>query len=616
MPVGLNFTRGFMILASSGIVLWLLSWLKPVLMPMVLAILLAFLLSPVVTLLQRLRLPRALAVAAVVMATFSLITGVGWGVARQVSSLVDTFPQYEKNLAVKIGALKNDGPGFIEKTEWIMKRISRQIQKIRPPPIEETRGESTNPMPVKVIDDNGPFQIFKLWSVFVPVVQPFAVFGLSVVLLIFMLLRREDLRDRLIGLVGQGHLTLTTKALDEAGERISRYLLRQLAINAGFGAAIALGLYALDVPYALLWGCFAALLRYIPYVGPWLAALLPLGLSLIVSDSWTQPLLVAALFLTLELITNMFIEPWLYGRTIGVSETAALLMIAFWTWLWGPIGLVLGTPLTAFLVVLGKHVPFLGFFETLLGNQPVLEAYMGYYQRLFARDQDEASDIAATHLGETSLRQTYDRLLIPALTYAKRDTRRELTTEEDLRYVLRATQDIVEELATLAQRKRDSEAAPESRDSDHALEVMRVLAIPAHDGVDEVALHMLKNLLDAGSYEVSLASPGILASEVISLVSETEPALLCIAALPPGGGAPARLLCMRLRARYPELKILVGRWGCTGDVDKMREQFLDAGATQFGATLEETCDQIAAWRPLLADSASAPYPAVSATASR
>lgn len=145
---------------------------------------------------------------------------------------------------------------------------------------------------------------------------------------------------------------------------------------------------------------------------------------------------------------------------------------------------------------------------------------------------------------------------------------------------------------------------------------MRVLAIPAHDGVDEVALHMLKNLLDAGSYEVSLTGPGILASEVISFVSETEPALLCIAALPPGGGAPARLLCMRLRARYPELKILVGRWGCTGDVDKMREQFLDAGATQFGATLEETCDQIAAWRPLLADSASAPYPAVLATASR
>jgi hypothetical protein len=216
------------------------------------------------------------------------------------------------------------------------------------------------------------------------------------------------------------------------------------------------------------------------------------------------------------------------------------------------------------------------------------------------------------------LRQTYDRLLIPALTYAKRDTRRELVTEEDLRYVVQATQDIAEELATLAQIKRDSEVAPENRDSDsdHTPDVMRVLAIPAHDAADEVALHMLKNLLDAGSYEVSLASPGILASEVISLVDETEPALLCIAALPPGAGAPVRLLCMRLRARYPELKILVGRWGYTGDIDKTREQFLDVGATQFGATLEETCGQIAAWRLLLADSAHVRYPAVSATALR
>lgn len=595
MPTALGFPRMFIFLAGFGIVLWLLSWLQPVLVPVVLAALLAFLLSPVVTFLQRRHFPRILAVAAAVIAAFSLIGGIGWTVARQVTSLVDSFPQYEKNLSSKVDALKQNEPAFIKKSQWVMQRVARQFQKIRPLPAEERDARSAKPLPVKVVEGQGLFPLLRLWSASVPVLKPFAMLGLSVVLLLFMLLRREDLRDRVIDLIGQGRLTVTTKAIDDAAARISQYLLRQLAINASFGLAVSVGLYILGVPYALLWGFFAGVLRYIPYLGAWVAALLPLGLSLIVSDSWTQPLLVLAMFLMLEFLVNMILEPWLYGKCIGVSEMAVVLMIVFWTWLWGPVGLVVATPLTVCLTVLGKYVPSLGFLETLLGNQRVLEAHVGYYQRLLARDHDEASEIAARYLDETSLSLTYERLLIPALTYAKQDRERGTADEDDYRFIITATREVVEELDSLHARKPgDEPAAPDSR-----VEAMRLLLIPACDEADEISADMLRNLLDPERYRVSAARAGILASDVISLVDETQPALACILALPPGGGAHARLLCMRLRGRYPELKILIARWNLAGDAAVARARFIGAGADQFAATLEETCNQFASWRSLV-----------------
>lgn len=589
MPMGLTLPRMFIALASGGIVLWLLSWLKPVLVPVVLAAFLAFLLSPVVAFLQRKYFPRVLAVIATVIIAFTLIAGVTWSVARQVSGLVDTFPQYEKNLSKKLDTLRQGEPGFIDKTQRIVKRVSRQIQKIRPP---ADRQATENALPVKVVDGQSLFPVVRLWSVAAPVVEPFAMFGLAVVLVIFMLLRREDLRDRLIDLVGQRQLTLTTKAIDEAAERISHYLLRQLAINASFGLAIAIGLYVLDVPYALLWGFFAGVLRYIPYLGPWLAAILPLSMSLIVSESWAQPLLVLALFLSLELFTNMIMEPWIYGRSIGVSEMAVVLMIVFWTWLWGPVGLVVGTPLTVCLLVLGKYVPSLGFLETLLGNQRVLEADMRYYQRLLARDHDEASDIATACLSETSLLQAYERLLVPALTHAKRDLERGTVTEDDYRFIVMATREVAEELAALHADRTDAAEAS------HRLDVVRLLLIPARDEADEIAAEMLKRLLDPGRYRVFTAPAGILVSEAIDKVKDTQAALVCIVTLPPGGGAHARLLCMRLRMLYPDIRLLVGRWNIPDDAGRSQAQFLRAGATQFAATLNETCAHIASWRSM------------------
>jgi predicted PurR-regulated permease PerM len=363
MPIYSNASRAFIALAILGIALWLLSWLEPVLIPIALAVLLTFLLSPAVTVLERQRLPRVLAVLVMVAITFAFLGIIAWLVARQVTGLVDTYPQYEKNLTTKLDALHNSEAGFIDKLQSMVERISYQIQrKTKPLANNPVVDSPAPPMPVTVIQDSSPFQLSKLWSVLGPTLEPFVAIGLTIVLLIFMLIRREDLRDRVISLVGRSYLTVTTKALDEAGERISRYLLTQFAINASYGAAVAAGLFVIGVPYAMLWGFFAALFRYIPYLGAWLAALLPIALTLLVSETWTTPLLVLAWFLLLELVTNMWIEPWLYGRGIGVSATATLVMVAFWAWLWGPIGLVLATPLTVCLVVLGKYVPALNFF--------------------------------------------------------------------------------------------------------------------------------------------------------------------------------------------------------------------------------------------------------------
>jgi hypothetical protein len=433
-----------------------------------------------------------------------------------------------------------------------------------------------------------------------------------------MLIGREDLRDRVISLVGRGRLTVTTKALDEAGERISRYLLMQLAINGSYGAAVAIGLYFIGLPYALTWGFFAAVFRYLPYVGAWLAALLPIGLSLLVAESWSTPLLIVGLFLALELVSNMIIEPYLYGRRVGVSETATLIMVAFWTWLWGPIGLVLATPLTVCLVLLGKYVPFLKFFDTLLGDQPALEPHVGYYQRLLARDQDEASEIAGNQLKTSSLAQTYDGLLIPALAYARRDRDNDSLDEDDQRFVLEATRETVEELSTLqakaAAKAAQAESEPPASRKPEAAKV-GILGCPARDETDEVGLLMLKELLDSERCELTLTTAALLASEVLALVEEKRPALLCIGALPPGGVAHVRLLCMRLRARFPDLKIFVGRWGLRGSADKIRDQLIAAGADEVATTLEETRDQVAAFVPTLASRESRSPPAVETPAS-
>ncbi len=584
--------QSLVVMATALLTIWLLDWMRPVLLPIALAVLLTFVLKPLVARMQRFGTPRVLAVVVAVSLTFAAIGGVGWLVTRQVTALVDSIPGYERNLIARITSIRPSGDGFVERAQRVIERISRDLQRTSVASPREGVAPGAEPTPVRIVPDNDLFQLPRLWSALGPVLEPLSAVGLSMVLLIFMLIRREDLRDRMLSVIGRSNLTLTTKALDEAGERISRFLLLQLAVNGSYGIAAAAGLYAIGVPYAALWGLFAAVLRYIPFLGAWLAAVFPIALSVLVAESWTMPLLVVGLYLALELISNMIVEPWLYARGIGLSETAALVMIAFWTWLWGPIGLVLATPMTVCLVVLGKYVPAFGLLDTLLGDRPSLDAAEGYYQRLIAQDHDEAADIAETSLAGSSLVAVYDTLLVPALSLARRDTMQGLLSEDEQQRLVAASREIGEELHSLDQAVR----AADTGSVDTPVRSIRVLGMAARDVSDDVALGLLGAVLDPRAFQFVRADAGLMVSEMIARVEADEPDVVCIVSLAPGGGAQARLLCLRLKARRPEALVLTCRWGAPDGAERARATSLSAGADAFCPTIADTLRELAAMR--------------------
>ncbi len=584
-------------LVTFAIVLGLLYWARGILIPFAVAILLSFVLTPAVTALQRRRLRRTPAVVLVVTATGLIIASLGSLVSVQLSNLAQDLPTYSANIRKKLAELRDLSKG------GPFQKITESIRILEGDISPEADGDR-KPIPLVRTLQEPPSPLNQVVTAFGERLGLLGGAGLALMLIIAMLINREDLRDRVIALIGPGRITLSTVALDDAGKRVSRYLLMQLLVNGSFGIAVGIGLAFLGIPYALLWGLLAALLRYIPYVGPYLAAVPPVVISLGTSTGWLEPFLVFGLFLFLALFASMVVEPSLYGRIIGVSGAALIVALAFWAWVWGWMGMILAIPLTVCLIVLGRHVPALKFLDVLMGDQPALEAPIGFYQRLLARDQDEASDNAEDFLSSNSLQQVYDDLLIPALTYAERDLDNGEVTEDDHRFILAATAEIVEELGTVACRVRSvgGETTASSPDADGTPipAKVHVLACPARDEADALALRMFQQLLDPNRCEITLTTTALLAAEFVSLVEEKNPAAVCIASLPPGGLAHCRYLCLRLRAQLPDLKIVVGRWGLKGNLEKNREQLLSAGADQFATTLQETRDQLASMVQLLA----------------
>lgn len=597
-------SRSMPILFGVALVLGFLFWAKVVVIPVALAVLVTFLLAPLVNLLQRRGLGRVPAVVLVTLLALGAVGGAAYSVTHQISSLLDSYPRYEPNINAKIEGMRARGrDGLIDKVQVVAQRITTQMERPGATPEPVVDEEVRRAQPVRIIDADGPFRLSQLWTVAGPLLEPLANFGLVLVLVIFMLIKREDLRDRVISLIGQAQLADTTRAFEDAGERISRYLLMQLLINVGYGVAVMLGLWLIGVPYAPLWGFFAALLRYIPYLGPWLAAMLPIALSLLISRDWSTALLVIGLFAVLELITNMLIEPTLYGRGIGVSQAALLVAVAFWTWLWGPVGLVLASPLTVLLVVLGKHVPFLKFLDTLLGDRPALSPPYRFYQRLLAKDEDEAAEFAEEQLAQGSLAQVYDDIIVPTLALARHDHRNSKVDTAAQQDLATASREIVEGLGRQA-RNGDTNiesAGPEGDavEGDAAAAVPPVtapiplLVVPARDSSDEVAVAMLRELIDPQRYSWSASTAASMASDVVALVERESPAILCIASVPPGGLAHTKYLCKRVRARFPQLRIIVGRYSLLPEgVAKNREQLAAAGADHVSTTLAETLVQL------------------------
>jgi predicted PurR-regulated permease PerM len=523
----------------------------------------------------------------------ALAGGIGWVVAWQFTALANDLPRYQENLKRKIVDVRAlSTGGVIEKVQQTVEGILGELQQPAPPAPAtlppQTPGAGgaerapEKPIPVVV---QAPSVLWQLPSL----LEFLATAGLVLVLVIFMLLRYADLRSRLIHLAGYGRLTVTTKALDEAGHRISRYLLMQSIINGSYGAAAGLGFFLIGVPYALLWGFLAAILRFIPYVGPTVAAVLPSAVSLAVFPGWGQPFLVIGLILLLELITNMVLEPLLYGQSIGVSEVALLVAVAFWTWLWGPVGLFLATPLTVCLGVLGRYVPQMQFIGVLLSDEPALQLHTNYYQRLVAQDQDKAAALVDDYVETHAVEEVYDAVLIPALNAMKRDRELGTLTAEDVRFIVQATRAIVEDLGI--RQTPVATAAAATANAPAAAPPVPIVGCPAQDEADELALQMLRQLLDRSRYALQVLSAEMLTGEVVAAVEQQQAQLICIAAVPPEALAPTRYLCKRLRTRFPDCKIVVGRWGAE-ESDEPRALLHAAGADEVGTTLHDTYQQL------------------------
>lgn len=594
------------------LVIFGLYWAQKVLVPIALAIFLAFILVRPVRGLQRTRLPRVPAVIIVVVAVTALVVGGLWVVMAQVQNLAEELPTYTENVKSKVRSLHAMGEGgVVKQLEQMAKEISGAWYNSLPR-APQKRGAAAAPTPAppeeatKVVMPEQDSFLSALIAWVTPLVELLGMILLTIVLTIFMLIKRENLRDRVIALFGYGRMVTASKAVDDAGERIARYLFMQLIINTINGVCWGAGLYFIGVNYALLWGAMSVVMRYVPYVGTPIAALFPVLLGIAQFPDWGPLLLIVGYFVVLEFITANFVEPRLFGDSIGVSEVAMLVSAAFWTLLWGVTGLVLCGPLTVCLVVLGKHSPQLRFFALLLGNEPVLGTHLSFYQRLLARDQDEAWQLAQAEVRKTSVAQTIDEMLLPSITFAKRDFDHELLDQNEEELVFQSIRDI---FVDISDRDAKAEAAAGNTKEVTAHDHIKIFACAARDQGDVLALDMLRQVLDGGQWEVQVIPLGTLTSELLTLLkAETVPIIL-IAALPPGGLAHTRYLCKRLRSRFPGVKILVGRWGLQNNVDANREQLVEAGANEVAATLSDTIGQLNSWLPVLIEEQKRPISA-------
>jgi predicted PurR-regulated permease PerM len=582
MPIATDtrIARLLRILEATVLVVATLYFGRPVLLPVFAAVLLTFLLAPPITWLQRHAVPRLAAVLTLVIGLFSVLGLIAWNASVQLTELALRLPTYEQNLRAKIEDFRGSESGLLRRVGESLSNLKADItESAKDPQQPDDRAkpsESPAPLLVKVAaDPMAPLETARL--AITSMADLLASIGVVTVLVIFMSMSREDLRDRVLRLAGTSQLTLTTLTLTELSTRISSYLLLNALINGGFGLTIGVGLYLIGVEYAALWGMLAAVLRFIPYVGVMIAAALPIGLAIAQFSNWTQPAIVMALFVAVELLISNAIEPLIYGRRAGVAPVALLLAALFWGWLWGLPGLVLSVPLTVSLAVLGKYLPPLEPLWILLGNEASLSTSARYYQRLLAGDADEASDVIDEHRLEHGLLETFDNVLLPALAQAERDRQRGDITQAQQDLIWSTTDEILEELP--------DEAAPATDIDRQPMTPLAVVAIPVQSRADELALKMLSRLAPEGVKIESMAT-AMLTGELLTGLQLNLPDLICISALGPIGAGQIRYICKRVRQSFSALPIVVCRWAYQGDSKRMSESMLQRGATSVFTQIE------------------------------
>lgn len=577
---------------------------RDLLIPLALAALLTFLLAPIVTRLER-WLGRIAAVLLTVFLILAATSLAGWVLTRQLVDLATKLPDYKENIQSKLRAFKLPTGGRFTRFSSTLEELkldlpgakARDITRVagKPETAVLTEPSVTPAVPVQVLETSkaNPLQLVQV--IIAPLIGPLGTTALVLLLVVFMLLKREDLRSRLIRLIGQGRITATTRAMDDAGARVARYLLMQFVLNVTFGTAVAIGLYFIGVPNSVLWGAAATVLRFIPYVGPWIAAAIPVSLSLAVSSGWITPLLTLGLFVVLELVSNNVMEPWLYGSTTGVSPIALIFAAVGWTWLWGPVGLVLATPMTVCLVVLGRHIPRLSFLSVVLSDEEALTpAEDCYYRLLTVGDQDEL-ELVEGYLKKHSLTGLYDSVLIPVLTAVEIDHRLELLDDAQHAHVEQSLRDIVADLGVCP-------PGPSTLDPGQALAAptpaaTRVYCLPARADRDELAGTMLVQLLQQQGVQAQSAPTALEVGELIGLVEKAGADAVCISVVAPSTVLHARYLCLKLRAVLPNQRIVVGLWGAAEDVTGAARRVRDSGADEVVTTLGDAVLQLTAPGP-------------------
>lgn len=553
-------------------------------LPLVLAGLLSFLLSPLVRRLERWRLGRVGAVLVTAALAFVMIGGLTYLVTSQFLDLARSLPKYRSNLIARVGSLKTNQNNPLRLAVQTISEVTAALNKPEDTNPVATVAEKTRPMRVEMVQTAEVGSIQMLMGVLWPVVGPLANTFVVIVIVIFMLMAGADLRDRLIHLVGRGRLRVTTQALDEVGQRISRYLRAQVLVNASFGLAIGIGLYFIGIPNAVFWGLLGMVLRFLPYIGAWIAAALPLALAIAIFETWTQSVLTVGLFVIVELVVANVVEPWLYGASTEISPLAVVVSALFWTWLWGGVGLVLATPLTVCLAVAGKYLPDLAFLDLLMGDKPSIAPGDRLYQRLLALNEEEASEIIERHTREESALSAFDDAVLPALRSIEADFRAGVLSDAARSEACQILRQIISDLPVPS-------PTPEAA----TLETAMILCIPASHEGDELAALMLAHVLAESGVAATVLSSKLLAGESVEQAVGLAPSIVCISSLPPVSTIAARAFCKRLRARLPSARILVGLWQ-PDDVEFIarRERLAKAGADETYPDLRRAAVGIAA----------------------
>jgi predicted PurR-regulated permease PerM len=573
---------------------------RDVLVPIAIAVLLSFVLSPPVLLLRRVGLNRTVAVMAVALASLLIAFAVSAALTRQVSELAVDLPKYQATINGKIGKLRDivSANSFFEKGVNALKSFGDLARKQPPAPasqpaspqgVDETGAADVRPVPVEVREPApGPFSVLR--TIAGTALSPLETTALVVIFVVFILLQREDLRNRFIRLVGAKDLQRTTVAMNDAAGRLSRFFLVQTLINATYGAVIALALSLIGVPGPILFGILAFLMRFVPYVGAIVAAAFPTLLAAAVDPGWTMALETLALFILLEALVGNVVEPLLYGRNTGLSPIAVIVAATFWTWLWGPVGLVLSTPLTVCLVVIGRHVEQLSFLDVILGDAPALSPVEHFYQRLLVGDAAEIADQAEQFLKTQPLIVYYDEVALNGLLMAQDDFLRGVLDEAEQTKIRHTIEEVIEDLSEHADEKPEAappapaargplgglgrdpapppatQTPPELAPGDPDGPRKPILCIAGRNAIDQAAAALLAQILEKHGLPAKVEPPELLTVGGILHLPGSGAQIICLSYVGADIGAPrVRYAIRRLRRRLPEAKIIAGFWRADAD---------------------------------------------------